>query len=295
MARRMSVTIVVVLLGAVSPAVAQAQHPFAARSVWARHALVSHSARRSVVLTRGAWRSSARSGRSWHTDTTPGPTIAVRGTGHGCGFTMFPAADWIQYVESYSADGTTLYNDVTWCAQNQGPGTPQTHTEAQGDSCDNPGGQSVTDSPNEEATFTDGEAILICTIPDDNGSGGSNGEFAPYTFYQQAFTCQATVGVGATDSTPDNIKNKDSIEYYERYTDFDGNSVAGITTACLGQLPAGTVIDPNATVTHLVGCSEFNPFGAGYVQGYGITMTSPDGQYEEDCSVPNYSVGAPPA
>lgn len=194
------------------------------------------------------------------------------------------------------ADSGPLYSDVLLCVTNIGP-TAQSFSEAPNPACSNPFAVSVYYGPCVFANFSDGESMAPAPIiPDDNGAGDSDAQNVLPTLYKQAFTCQATVGVGASDSTADNIKNQDSVEFYVNYPDYDGHPVSSITTACIGEVPAGVTINTSAPVTHLVGCSEYNPFvPGGYVQGLGISGTFPDRQYGEICNVPNYPVSQPPA
>ncbi len=148
-------------------------------------------------------------------------------------------------------------------------------------------------APLEYATFTDGEWLVLCTVPDDNGAGGSqaNSEGAPYTVYQQGFRCDAAIGVGGSDSTPYLAKTSDSLEYSQTYTETsDGisQSVTALTTTCIGQLPNSVTIDTSA-VPHLVSCTQYDPNAPGQVvRGLGETITYPDGQFQETCNVPAY-------
>ena len=218
-----------------------------------------------------------------------GPTSAPTVTGIGtCNYGAQVSPDGMAYVQSYDS----LYGDVLNCVGNNGG-----HTEGNSfypnPACTNDDPQSVHNAPLEYATFTDGEWLVLCTVPDDNGAGGSqaNSEGAPYTVYQQGFRCDAAIGVGGSDGTPYLAKTSDSLEYSQTYTETsDGisQSVTALTTTCIGQLPNSVTIDTSA-VPHLVSCTQYDPNAPGQVvRGLGETITYPDRQFQETCNVPAY-------
>ena len=214
----------------------------------------------------------------------PAPAIGGVQSGFACGTFQGPTSDSFAYIESYAP---SLYSDMLVCSLNNG-GNTMSHTEST--PCFNPYAQSAITSPFEDATFMDGESVIVCNTPDDNGAGGSQASSVPYTFYRQGFTCQATVGIGADGNTADNIKNQDSIEFHQDYSPSGGGPTSSITTACVGQLPHN-VTPPSQPATHVVGCSQYNPFvPGGVVRGLGLSASYPDGQYSEVCNTPNYSV-----
>jgi hypothetical protein len=169
-------------------------------------------------------------------------------------------------------------------------GTTEDNSFFPSPTCDLAGGESVHESPLELARFMDGEVMVLCTVPDDNGSGGSqaNGEpTASYVVYQQGFPCQAAVGTGSSGNSAFIAKTKDSLEYSQTYTE-NGQTVKALTTSCIGKLPSNKTA-PSTPVAHLVSCTQYDPFAAGkFVKGLGETITYPDGQFQETCNVPDY-------
>ena len=222
-----------------------------------------------------------------------GPTSAPTVKGFGtCTYNMQATPDGMNMVQSYGS----LYGDSLLCVGNNG-GNVESNAFSPYPTCKNGAPQSLQttsgNSPTEYATFTDGEWMLLCTVPDDNGSGGSqaNGEpSAVYQVYQQGFTCQAAVGVGSDDNTPSVVTGKDSLEYSQTYTE-NGQSVTALTTSCVGQLPNSVTVDSSGPVFHLVSCTQYDPQNPGKnVRGLGETVTWADGQYQETCNVPAYQV-----
>jgi hypothetical protein len=215
-----------------------------------------------------------------------GPTSAPNVTGTGtCTFNAQSTPDGMNYVQSYD----DLFGDVLSCVGNNG-GNVEGNSFFPYGTCTNGAPQSVSQSPTEYATFTDGEWMLLCTVPDDNGGGTSqaNNEGAPYTVYQQGFGCESAIGVGSDDNTPSVARGNDSLEYSQTYAE-NGQSVTALTTSCVGQLPNSVTVDTNGPVAHLVSCTQYDPKSPGdVVRGLGETITYPDGQYEETCNVPAY-------
>jgi hypothetical protein len=216
----------------------------------------------------------------------PAPTITVNYAGPINDGSCGPSGDDAQnYTLNYGAGfGSQSYN----CVSPNGPTGSDTNAVYPGD-CN-------SDYPSSNgyygfyltAQFIDGEQEELCNTPDENPSGNSNATYQPVSVYLQGFKCQATVGVNADGQTPLNMKTPDSIEVDQAYTDPNGNSVSSISTVCAGQLPK-TVTPPTSTVTHEVGCSEYNPYVTGKtVRSIGESATFPDGQYTEECNLPNY-------
>jgi hypothetical protein len=136
----------------------------------------------------------------------------------------------------------------------------------------------------EYVWFIDGEWGVICSVPDDNGSGVSHAGSDSLQVYQQGFKCEVPAATAANNQ-PVDLRNNDAIELYQSL----GSGVYSITTTCLGKLPSN-VTPPKTDTTHTLGCLEPNPFpGGASIYGYGATTTYADGQYSESCSVPNYS------
>ncbi len=223
------------------------------------------------------------------------PTITVTGLQFYCDIGDYAdfTSDSIAWVESYAP---SLYSDMLTCQTNDGRPV-LAHQENPYPSCYNPFAQSVQRSPCEQAHFADGEAIVISNVPDDNGSGGSNANASPYTFYKQGFSCGAVAGVGSDDNTVYRAKTSDSIEFFQNYVDYNGNPTQAITTSCLGQLPSSVTVDSSTAVAHFIACYQYNPNPGGpNLLGYGETVTYPDRQYSETCTTPNYHPAvAPPA
>jgi hypothetical protein len=226
---------------------------------------------------------------------TFGPTSTPSVTGTGpCTFGAAPppltggplvTPDGMAYVQAYGG----LAADVLSCVGNNG-GNTEANAFFPSPACNNPAAKSVDDSPVELASFTDGEFMVLCTVQDDDNSGGSqaNDQHAPYVVYQQGFPCQAAVGIGSDGNTPHIAKTNDSLEYQQTYSE-NGQNVTALTTSCIGKL-ASNVTVPSSPVFHLVSCTQYDPNAAGkFVRGLGETITYPDGQFQETCNVPDYS------
>ena len=103
-----------------------------------------------------------------------GPTSAptVTGTG-GCSFgaLSLTSPDGMSYVQSYGH----LFADVLNCVGNDG-GNTESNAFFPSPACVNSGADSVNEAPLEVAKFMDGEWMVLCTVPDDSGTGGSAGE-----------------------------------------------------------------------------------------------------------------------
>ncbi len=215
------------------------------------------------------------------------PTITVTSLGQGCDTLLGNTSDEITWIDNYAP---SLYSDMTTCQGNNGAAV-MSHseyppkTECSGWSSD---WKSQDGGASEQAQFPDGEYIAICNVPDDNGSGGSNANNSPFTFYQQGFSCGAVAGVGPSDNTVYRAKTSDSIEVFQNYVDYNGNPTQAITTSCLGQLPSSVTVS-STPVAHFIACYQYNPNPGGpNVLGYGETVTYPDRQYSETCTTPNY-------
>ncbi len=217
-----------------------------------------------------------------------GPTTDPSVTGIGtCHYNAQTTPDGMAMVQSYDS----LYADSLNCVGNNG-GTAESNAFYPSPACTNGAPKSVSHSPLEYASFMDGEWMVLCTVPDDNGAGSSqaNNENAPYVVYQQGFRCQATVGIGSDDNTPDNIRNNDSLEYSQTYQENGptGPSSTALTTSCIGRLPSSVTV-ASTPVYHLVACTMYDPnTPGGYVRALGETITYPDRQYQETCNDPAY-------
>ncbi len=184
------------------------------RVVWLSHSawLRSH---RSVTLSR-----ITRFSRTTPRIVAFTPTIVVNLLQYGCTVGAFGNThDSIAWTEYYTPSGSP-FSDMETCQLNDGKPI-LSHTEAPTPSCV----QiivTVGHSPCEIAHFLDGEAIIIANVPDDNGSGGSNANASPYTFYNQGFSCGAVAGVGSGDNSVYRAKTNDSIEFFQNYVDYNG-------------------------------------------------------------------------
>ena len=100
-----------------------------------------------------------------------------------------------------------LLADVLTCVGNNG-GNTESNAFFPSPSCDNGAPQSDHESPVILATFVDGEWMALCTVPDDNGSGGSqaNDQHAPYVVYQQGFPCRPRSGPDRTATPPGSLR-----------------------------------------------------------------------------------------
>jgi hypothetical protein len=234
---------------------------------------------RVLVLTRKGGFAIRRRGARIAT-LAPDPTLVV---------TQVYDPTCVSYYEPYTTSGGEQeYSDTTGC--NFGVGNTGTATSPQEGYCTGYPGESFSGtSTGAFAASTAGGGQFACNAPDDNGSGSAPNAGTTPTISASGFRCEATVGSGVNGNTPTPVRNTQSVEGYKTYTDVDGNSVASIFTGCAGQLPAGVTI-PTSAVTHQVACSELNPFGKGYVRGYGISATFSDGYYDETCVVPNQPV-----
>jgi hypothetical protein len=215
-----------------------------------------------------------------------------------------PATDGLAYYEPYggyygsTSPTTGVFSDTLTCFGGGGPSTAfyAAVTPPIGCSFPNLAGQSI-EANAEFVNFVDGEWAVMCNKAND--TAGTPGGIAPgftvspvldqspaFSFVGQAFTCQDTVGVGANGQTPDNIRNQDSIEFYQAL----GNNTYSITTTCIGNLHhvPGSPTPPSQPTAHWLGCLEYNPFPGASLKGYGVSVTYPDGQYSETCNVPNY-------
>ena len=107
--------------------------------------------------------------------------------------------DGMSYVQSYGG----LSADVMSCVGHDG-GNRRATVLPEPDLLNNAGAHSVDEFPLEVATFMDGEWMALCTVPDDNGTGGSeaNTQHAPYVVYQQGFPCEAAVGPALAQFRP---------------------------------------------------------------------------------------------
>jgi hypothetical protein len=191
--------------------------------------------------------------------------------------------DWAEYTESYAADGTTLQNWVIGCVF-QGSTAPASVGTVTG--CGD--GTAPLPAQGVQASFADGEGVLVCGDPDVQGSQ-SNANSVPDNVVGHGAACTATVLVGAKGTTLAKRHTVDSVEVDQNYTDYSGNSVSAVTTACVGAVPAKQTVS-STVATRAVKCSEANPFGSGKLKGYGLTVTYPDHQFEEICELPNAPV-----
>jgi hypothetical protein len=236
--------------------------------------------RSSLKLSVGFARAGGRRAAASPVTATGLPTVVA--TNYSCAFAS--TTDTVAYTWNYAPG---LWSDSSMCSGKGLPSEGMGPFPSNGAYCPTYG-DSVADAQGDYDGFADAEYEFVCNTPDDNGMGSSNANSVVDTTDSQTFTCQATVGVGPNDQTARTIKNTDSIEFSQNYTNYNNQSASAITTGCVGEVPAGVRI-ATTTVTHVVGCSQFNPFVAGkYVAGEGISVTYPDRQYAEQCNTPEY-------
>jgi hypothetical protein len=222
-------------------------------------------------------------------------TVTYAGTGASCVSAASTSNEALGYYETYDTPGGPRYSDVMACIDNRAPRGFSLGPPGNSFLCFDPYAKSGTVGGQcYVASQGDGLEVVVMTVPVDDGSGSisQGGTFSPITPVRQGFGCQATVGTGTNGQTAKNITNTDSLEYYQVHGDFSGfGALAAVTAACWGQLPR-SVTPPTTTVTHLVGCSEYNPFpGPIMLRGLGISVTYPGGAYQETCQVPNELLG----
>jgi hypothetical protein len=189
--------------------------------------------------------------------------------------------DWAAYSERYAADGGTLTNWEIGCAF-QGSTAPASVTTLAG--CGD--GAAPLPAKGVQAMFADGEGVVVCGDPDVKGSKHSNANSVPVNVLSSATACAATVLSGAKGTTAITVNTDDSVQIDQNYTDYDGDPVSAVTTACVGVVPAGKSVSSSVAV-RAIKCSEANPFGSASLAGNGVTVTYPDREFEEICEVPN--------
>jgi hypothetical protein len=206
------------------------------------------------------------------------PTFDVYATGETCDYYGGGTTDDSDaYAEQYTQGGKMLTNYEIGCVANTGS-TTVTHTEEPAKTCVD--GAAPHNTPAEQATFADGEEVLVCDEPDVTHAGHSRANRHPFKYVAQGFKCEATVGTGASGNHATNIRNKDSIEFDQDYKSPTHLALSAISTTCVGTVPAKLTVS-STIVSHEVKCSQDNPFGSGTLPGYGQSFTFPDRQYEE--------------
>jgi hypothetical protein len=108
------------------------------------------------------------------------------------------------------------------------------------------------------------------------------------TVSYQGFSCQVTVGQGATDTTYVNHRTNDSTEFYVPHV-VNGTTYYSVTTNCIGTLAAGTPVAHTIVTATTANCGQINPFDkTKFITGSGITTTFPDGMFSETCNTPDF-------
>lgn len=192
-----------------------------------------------------------------------------------------------QSVHIGDGDVPPIVNYEFACVEDAGA-TSVTHTESAPKLCHD--GAAPLRTSYEDATFADGEEVLMCdnpsVVPSSKG-GYSNLRTKTFGFVAQGFDCEATLGTGPNGTDETVLTSSDAIEFDETFKNLNGRSVAAITTACVGTVPANVVISASPATEQQLPCSLPNPFGTGAVTATGVSVTFPDRQFEEICETPN--------
>lgn len=208
-----------------------------------------------------------------------------------------PATDGMASYAPYGqGTATGPFSDVLTCFGGGGPSTEFYAAITPPIGCQFPRADgTLINADAEFVNYLDGEWAVVCGVPNDPSTSLASTVFSVnpvydtnrgFKFVQQGFTCQDTVGTNSDGNTPDNIRNKDSIEFYQSL----GNNTYSITTSCIGNLhnAPGNPTPPSTPTAHWLTCLEYNPFPGASLQGLGVSVSYPDGQYSETCNVPNY-------
>ena len=108
------------------------------------------------------------------------------------------------------------------------------------------------------------------------------------TVSYQGFSCQVTIGQGASDTTYQNHRVNDSTEFYIPHV-VNGTTYYSVTTNCIGMLAPGTVVAPTIVSATTSNCGQINPFDkTKFISGNGITTTFTDGMFSETCNTPDF-------
>lgn len=211
-----------------------------------------------------------------------------------CFFTIdgeHPTADFGAYGENYTerfarTHEKTLSDEGLACVGRSAVRVSG-HTEGGGNACNE---NAPILAPFEDATFADGEEVLVCDIPDIVPGGGGNGVYVPnrgepFHFDGQGARCEATVMTGPDGSHTRQVATRDSIQLDERFKTLNGKPTAALTTVCVGRLPAGTTVAPSVQSHHFA-CVQDRLSGSGTVPAFGTSYTFPDRQYEQICETP---------
>jgi hypothetical protein len=239
----------------------------------------------AVLIGGAAQATPAAPGRAPHAQ----PSVMITAEGFACQFSGGPvtsplfSSDDVDSIEHYSSAGQTLYADLEVCQGVGGPATTS-HSEFGHRLCTDGDAQSVSTGSSDVATFSDTEALDVCSIPDDNGHGSSHADNVPLKFVRQKFSCPVTVETGTSGAKLTKLTTSDSIQVDQTYKRYAGGMATAITTVCVGRLPTGTAATPT-DVADQVSCSEANPAG-GTLSGAGVAATYADGQFSETCNVP---------
>jgi hypothetical protein len=215
------------------------------------------------------------------TPATPKPTITITNAGNYCGSgDGYSSDDSTAFTESYFADGEYLSNYQLGCVFDNGVSSES----ATGSSdC---GAYAPSPTMLGRAQFEDGEESLVCGEPDVTANGSSDANSEPYYSWTYGDYCKAIVLTGAKGTTQSKLVTYDEVEWYQPYTDYDGNFVNSDTTVCVGVVPNTKGIK-SSVATHKVACSETDPYTGKTIAGSAVTTTYPDRQFEEVCSIPN--------
>src|SRR5579875_215905 len=212
---------------------------------------------------------------------TPKPTITITTAGNSClSGDGYVSDDSTSFTESYFADGEYLSNYQLGCVFDNGVSSPSTSTSS---GCN---AYAPSQTMLGRAQFADGEESLVCGEPDVTSNDSSDANSQPYYDWTYGDYCKATVLTGSKGTTQSKLVTYDEVEWYQPYTDYDGNFVNSDTTVCVGVVPNTKGVS-SSVATHKVACSETDPYTGKTIKGSAVTSTYPDRQFEEVCSIPN--------
>jgi hypothetical protein len=230
-------------------------------------------------------------------DPSAAEATPIKVTAEGISCPFFGAAlsgpvttrDSLYSYEPYSAGADRLWDDATVCVSS-GDTATTAHQEVAAPACKAPEFKSVDSANAEVADFPDGQAIIACSVPDDNGAGKSNANSTLFHFLRQDFPCAAAVDAGSAGATHLQLTTSSSVEVDDTYTTYLGGTTTSIMTVCVGELGSSGAA-PSSDTHRQVACQQGSPWGGATIPGEAITATFTDGQYAEECITPDI---APP-
>jgi hypothetical protein len=241
---------------------------------------------------RHSGRSSLKMSRAFTGSVTAGPPISSIQTGFSCSVPVDgPTAETTNdSVSFYNSQGG--FNSLT---QNCSGHDNSINSNSTATDCTTYSGGDPISSTGLYTTFADGEYTDYCNDPSVGADYFIFG-YAPIgnaSPVNQGFRCEATVGVGSDGNKAENVYTSDSVEGSAPYVAYELFYPLGfytsLTTSCVGSVLAGVTV-PSTPVAHTVACMQLGDpsVSTAPVQGYGVSVTYPDGQYSETCNTPDY-------